>query len=80
MGARSGASGVSGPWPMGAKMRLSTTISQALGSLPDRDFLGVWHRSYGSGVIRPSGLQGQAEHETCVPINHAVTSFKKREV
>jgi len=41
MGARSGASGVSGPWPIGAKMTLLTTMSQPLGSLPDRDLAGA---------------------------------------
>jgi hypothetical protein len=34
-------------------MTLSTTISQALGSLPDRDFAFLWFHFCGLGVLHP---------------------------
>ena len=55
MGARSGASGVSGPWPIGAKMTLSTTISLALGSLPNRDMGPASVSFYDKPVYRAGG-------------------------
>jgi len=56
MGARSGASGVSGPRPIGAKMTPSTTISRALGSLPDRDLWPAWLDFRGPGVLHHIGI------------------------